>query len=91
MTSLLWLQIIAPLALIYGIKSKMWITDTISFVIICSVVMFLVLVNFIDEWLDFHMLIINLIIIFIVIYHHFHKVRFYCQILKEESKDEFVK
>ena len=87
MTSLLLLQVIAPLAFLYGLRSKMWITDTIGFVVICSVVIFLVLFNFIDEWLNFHMIFINIMIVFIVIYHHFHKVRFYCQIKKEENKD----
>ena len=87
MTSLLLLQIIAPLALLYALRSKMWVTDTIGFVIISSVVTFLVLFNFVDEWLNFHMIFINIIIIFIVVYHHFHKVRFYCQIKKEENKE----
>lgn len=80
MNALLLLQIISPLAFIYGIRTKMWVTDTIGFVIICSVLGFLILFNFIEEWLNLHMIFINIIIIFIVIYHHFHKVRFYCQI-----------
>ena len=87
MTSLLLLQIIAPLAFLYALRSKMWVTDTIGFMIICSVVAFLVLFNFVEEWLNFHMIFINIIIIFIVVYHHFHKVRFYCQIKKEENKE----
>ena len=87
MTSLLLLQVIAPLAFLYGLRSKMWITDTIGFVVICSVVIFLVLFNFIDEWLNFHMIFINIMIVIIVIYHHFHKVRFYCQIKKGVDKE----
>lgn len=87
MTSLLLLQIIAPLALIYALRSKMWVTDTIGFVVICSAIIFLVLYNFIEEWLNFHMIFINCIIVFIVIYHHFHRIRFYCQIKKEEDKN----
>lgn len=79
MSALLLLQIIAPLAFIYGVKSKMWITDTIGFVLICSVILFLILFNFIDEWLNFHLIFINAIVIFVVIYHHYHKIRHYCE------------
>ena len=78
MDSLLFLQIIAPLAFIYAIRQRMWQVDTIGFIVILCILCFLVLYKFIENWIDFHMTILNLLIVFIVIYHHTHRIRYYC-------------